>query len=338
MLTRGIGTEIVEYFDRFERGDIGKGEMPSLGVQRALSWQLDESCHRVYTELYSSIESDPTILRAVRTLSAKRLCGGFKEENGILKGLTPFEQMKAYQSWILGPGARITKTHTFAFLDEDRNVVPIQVKVPKNGNASTFTTLVGANTGRLAAPEYTEWATTSPVGTDREHLMDPLLFLEAIRQPRVLASSFLRNNLFHSGAINHRGRFLTTLSDGSLSPIASVEHKKQHSKQVKEIKACSAGYNLSLFGSVEQLWERNVLPTCHFEELLPENYGYDDENVPCVTPRRLMGSLKRSIVDRDMRELDELCGQVTLASLRTSSNLPTVQEFTARKLFDIRNQ
>ena len=329
MITRATYADIQAYASRAERKDLADDEMPSETLLKGMSRVLDTVCEEhpqnVEAPLHESIE----MRRAVLTLTnGPRTCGGFKPENAILGHLTPFEQMSAFGTWMERTGPTIRKQHTFAFLAPGDKVVPIWVKKPKNGQSSLFTTMIGTTRGRLKAPAYPTWAASDPKETGQSHFIDPLFCLETQRQPSFLGSSLLKANPYDAGTLTSDWRYKTTNADGSLAAEGSVEHKKQHTSKVEEIKQRSAGFNLCKM--LTTIPEGNLLPQSNYEDYFEE--GYDDDAVPFVSATKLCSSISKYI-DGETQDLASLTGKLFATRLSSRSEIPVVQEYTREALF-----
>lgn len=331
MITRGTYADIQAYTQRVAQDDIDDSEaLPSTPLLRGMSLILDTVCEEQHQNIDAPLDKAIEMRRAVEILTyGPRTCGGFKSEKGILGNLTPYEQMAALNTWMDRRGSEIRKPHTFAFLAPGGDqVVPIWVKKPKNSSATLFTTIIGSSRGKLKAPAYPTWATNDPKETDISHFVDPLLYLEAHRQPSYLASSFLRASSYDAGVISSDWRYKTANPDGTLAIEGSVEHKKQHTRKIEEIKQQSAGFNLCKM--IQTNAEENLLPQANYEAYFEE--GYDDDATPTVTPLEVCAAVSEYISDKP-GPLNEIAAKLFATRLSSGSEIPIVQEFTRKALF-----
>jgi hypothetical protein len=304
--------------------------LPEREKRRLISSVLDGSVRRVYDAFQEQLAGHKPILKAIKTLrKGEAACGGFKEKNGILQGLTPYEQMTAVHGWV--ETTEIKKLHTRALLDTESRVIPIQVKPMGSAGATPMTTMIGSSRGVLHAPGYQEWANEDPQFGEQSHFIEPLNVLEIHRQPGCIAALCEKAAAYDGEVIDHAWRY-KVYKNGDFANRASVELPKQKNKKTMEVKTQAAACNLAMM-------IRN--PTLRKKNILPERYGQDysdEDGMDCfakTTPMQILKTFPEAAkgnTDPMDREMGKLLGvRVGL------SNDPVVRKWTADLLFPINN-
>lgn len=329
-ITRKSARETQEYCDRvFDDKDYKTS--PTDGALRTLSTLLDGSICRSYDQVVSIWNINKSHAKGLKTLcKAPSSCGEFAK-NPLLPGYTPFEQMQVVKEYVEKKGPNFKKAQTFS-LAQGNEYVPVQIKVPRNSKngATSWTTIIGTNRGKLKAPSYAEFVGNDPTGTLKGCLISPLDHLEIVRQPERAASVVMKADLF-THRMPHDRRYRFENDDGSFYGGASVELPKQHSKTTREHKLSSAGFNLADFISDSNYRSKNMLP----KTLLYEDYyddGYDDDAIPVATPKRILRSIPKALKG-DTDPLDEEMSRL-FANQLGISNTKSMKIHTRRKLFN----
>ncbi len=299
---------------------------------RAISTMLDASFERAYREVTGLLSGDKLIEKAVAYMRNNRTCGGFRVENASLSSLTSFEQMFSVSEFLTqNPNLR-KSTRTYAFHFSDDQVVPIWIKKPRNGEASLWTTLVGATTGPLKAPTYEEMTNDDPSNIPGyEIFINPLTCLEIHRNPQRIGALALKSEAFDSRSIDHTWRYQNYDANGLAYLSASAELKGQKSKATRDLVAQSAGFNLAEFIAydIEHDVDTNILARYNYEDFTFE--GYHDDQYPIVTAKDIVATFPLALKGIT-GPLDNLTKTVLVARL-DQSNIRAVNNLVTQTFF-----
>jgi hypothetical protein len=286
-------------------------------VNRGISSLVDQSAQRAYEKFQEELESTKTFKKGVRALrDAPRTCGGFKEEKAILENLTPYEQTAALAQWIGEDGSSMQKSRTIALYNE-KGVVPVWIKPPKNSHASLMTTILGHTTGTLKAPCYEDMAEEYLRGTLQERFIEPLNGLEMHRQPGCIGSLILKSSAFDANLIDEGYRYKVWDVKGvSLAKEASVELKGQNTSKVIKVKQQSAGFNIGRMVANNQYRRNNLLPELYYEDFSDE--GYADDEHPFFNVKSIVKTLPKALRG-DSEDLDALIEKLFAVRVQGSS-------------------
>lgn len=320
------------YSQRVSNGEDFEISSTNDATFRAISTILDASFRRAYDEAIEPMSESKLLQEAVSYMKSHRTCGGFRTNKASLSSLTSFEQMFSVSRFLSqNPGLR-KQYRTYAFRFSDDQVVPIQIKKPKNGEASLWTTIIGANNGSLKALAYEDMAKEDPSNiAEHEIFINPLTCLEMHRNPDRIGALALKSEAFDSEFIDHEWRYQNYTVNQKPFRSASAELKKQKSNITQNMVAQSAGYNLAaLIAEDSQDDTRtNILREFNFEDFADD--GYRDDAHPSVTAHDIVATFPQALKG-NTGPLDDLTRALFVARL-DRSNISAVNEMVIKLFF-----
>jgi hypothetical protein len=305
-----MANSVVTYFNNYSNGET---TLPSKQVLLQLSPILDQAMGDVIVDLTNILKNSPEHQARVNLLTAQpRAAGTYDGSKVIFDGVSPFEQTVAIESWLTQ--RRIRNVHTF-FLSTPNDYIPAQVKKIQGKDSTLMHTVLGSTRGMKKAPKYEDWADNDPINTPEQKVfIDPLKYLEVVRQPYFSSATIFKSNSYDAGLIDSEWRY------GKEYACVELKGQSKNSKQKIASAALNACALLDLYSDVND-------PNADDRVMTPD---LDIDEDLSVTVGEFMDATKKAIVDQNMTDLTQVMENLFLNQLE-EIDTPLLEDFVNQK-------